>query len=173
MTSWFNSIAANRIIHRNKLPKWFYRAPKIFNNNGNHGHDVWLYYFITALGLCFCRAVTNRTWCVVIEAQHAVWLVHSWPTRTNGSSQKQTESLSSPFTCSIFKYPVWSWSCVRGWTSRPPECLLPHMLMNLLLLKFFNTQTAKVPNITCNQRVIEYFRTEDITFSCSWQNVDC
>lgn len=72
MTSWFNLIAANRIIHRNKLPKWFYRATKIFNNNGNHGHDVWLYYFITALGLCICRAVTNRTWCVSIKAQHAV-----------------------------------------------------------------------------------------------------
>lgn len=69
MTSWFNSIAANRIIHRNKLPKWCYWATEIFNNNGNHGHDVWLYYFITALGLCICWAVTKRTWCV---AQHAV-----------------------------------------------------------------------------------------------------
>lgn len=69
MTSWFNLIAANRIIHRNKLPKWCYWATEIFNNNGNHGHDVWLYYFITALGLCICWAVTKRTWCV---AQHAV-----------------------------------------------------------------------------------------------------
>lgn len=100
MTSWFNLIAANRIIHRNKLPKWFYRATKIFNNNGNHGHDVWLYYFITALAFASVgRLQTGHD--VFPSKLNMQLLVHSWPTGTNGSSQKQTDSLSSPFTLSI------------------------------------------------------------------------
>lgn len=55
MTSWFNLIVSNRIIHGNKLPKWGYSLPKSFNNDGNHGHDVSQYYFIIGFSLCICQ----------------------------------------------------------------------------------------------------------------------
>lgn len=55
MTSWFNLIVSNRIIHGNKLPKWGYTLLKSFNNDGNHGHDVSLYYFIIGFSLRICR----------------------------------------------------------------------------------------------------------------------
>lgn len=55
MTSWFNLIVSNRIIHENKLPKWGYSVPKSFNNDGNHRNDVSLYYFIIGLNPCICQ----------------------------------------------------------------------------------------------------------------------
>lgn len=84
MTSWFNLIVSNRIIHGNKLPKWGYTLPKSFNNDGNHGHDVSQYYFITGFSLCICRLGRASGW-----AQLASRLTHScWrltETHTAGS----------------------------------------------------------------------------------------
>ena len=49
MASWFNLIVGNRIIHtETNYLSGGTQLPKIFNNDGNHGHDVCLYYFIIA-----------------------------------------------------------------------------------------------------------------------------
>lgn len=72
MTSWFNLIVSNRIIHENKLPKWGYTLLKSFNNDGNHGHDVSQYYFIIEFSLCICQLALASGW-----AQHAARLMHS------------------------------------------------------------------------------------------------
>lgn len=62
MTSWFNLILSNRIIHGNKLPKWGYSEPKSFNNDGNYGHDVSGHYFIIGLSSCICQLGLASGW---------------------------------------------------------------------------------------------------------------
>lgn len=81
MTSWFNLIVSNRIIHGNKLPKWGYSLPKSFNNDGNHGHDVSQYYFIIGFSFCICQLGRASGW-----SQLASRLMHSCSrlTQTDG-----------------------------------------------------------------------------------------
>lgn len=74
MTSWFNLIVSNRIIHGNKLPKWGYSLPKSFNNDGNHGHDVSQYYFITGFSLCICQlGLASARAQLVSRLMHSCW----------------------------------------------------------------------------------------------------
>lgn len=72
MTSWFNLIVSNRIIHGNKLPKWGYSLQKkqnknSFNNDGNHGHDVSQYYFITGFSPCICQLGLASGWAQLVS----------------------------------------------------------------------------------------------------------
>lgn len=67
MTSWFNLIVSNRIIHGNKLPKWGYTLPKSFNNDGNHGHDVSQYYFIIGFSPCICQLGLASGWAQLVS----------------------------------------------------------------------------------------------------------
>lgn len=94
MTSWFNLIVSNRIIHGNKLPKWGYTPPKSFNNDGNHGHDVSQYYFIIGFSLCICQLGLASGWaqlasrlthsCWRLTQTHAAAIPHSRVTKGKG-----------------------------------------------------------------------------------------
>ncbi len=160
MTSWFNLIAANRIIHRNKLPKWCYWATKIFNNNGNHGHDVWLYYFITALGLCICWAVTKRTWCV---AQHTVVGPEG-----QMALPRSKQACEDPQLAGQIRVLMGGGS--EGGHSDPPEGLQTSVCWQLLLrnLLALGSLTPKVPKYSKPRKKIESWTFLLLTYYMNW-----
>lgn len=160
MTSWFNLIAANRIIHRNKLPKWCYWATEIFNNNGNHGHDVWLYYFITALGLCICWAVTKRTWCV---AQHAVVGPEGQMALPRSKQACENSQLAGQIR-------VLMGGGSEGGHSDPPEGLQTSVCWQLLLrnLLALGSPTPKVPKYSKPRKKIESWTCLLLTYYTNW-----
>ena len=142
MTSWFNLIVSNRIIHGNKLPKWGYSVPKSFNNDGNHGHDVSQYYFIIGFNFCICQLGLASGWAQLVSR-----LMHS--------CQQLTQTHTPAITLSR----------VRKGKGRLPSHQQPHTLL-LNYNKIFQPAVVKRNNMHCLQImrfVILWQRTATVT----------
>lgn len=158
MTSWFNLIVSNRIIHENKLPKWGYTLPKSFNNDGNHGHDVSQYYFIIGFSLCICQLGLASGWaqlvsrlthsCQQLRQTHAPAIPHSGVMKGKGSipshQHPQTQD-RYPITISISQpaavqrnesdvkvshvfHPVYQERCLSN-----QQCIYLHIMMCVIV----------------------------------------